>query len=87
MHSSVAKYSLENLAKADQGNESASLVKGNLATIKDGMKECDVKEKELDQKICRLKNSPYPDNQIKVSFVGILLVLNLRTVLIMANYV
>ena len=82
IHPSVAKYSLEYLAKAVQGNKSASLVKDNLVTVKDGIKDCDVKEKELDQRIYRVKNSPHPDNPVKVSFVGILLVLNLSTVLI-----
>ena len=81
IHPSVAKYSLEYLAKVVQGNNSASLVKENLVTVKDGIKDCDVKEKELDQRIYRVKNS-HPDNPVKVSFVGILLVLNLSTVLI-----
>ena len=68
IHPSVMKFSLDSLTKEVKERQTVVSAVGDLSSIREKLKIYEHREKELDIEILELKNSPFPDNNTKVSF-------------------
>lgn len=73
IHPSVMKLSLDSLTKEVKERQTVVSAVGDLSSIREKLKIYEHREKELDIEILELKNSPFPDNNTKVSFRSFLL--------------
>lgn len=62
------KFSLDSLTKEVKKRQTVVSAVGDLSSIREKLKIYEHREKELDIEILELKNSPFPDNNTKVSF-------------------
>ena len=62
------KFWLDDMAKNVQEQACSSATAENvIVNLKEDIKECERKEKELERRIWQLVNTPHPDSHVKVS--------------------